>query len=267
MRPSDALAASLGYARRLEALAVLPFLVAVLRWNDLVRTATDPSTRFQVTFPTPHSFITLWSFLNPPARPDGAVGGTLPLVVGVGFGLLLVVSLAAFVVLTGLALAGYLGSIEEGVATGSYAFLDNVRRYGRPMVAYEALSMVVLLVLVAGGTVGTVLLPVVFAVLFVVAYLTYLAPYLVVAADLPLVDALARSATLATSRVEVVGTFVGFVVTGAVFSVPLSVLAYGNGLPGALLAAVLATPVGFLASMFFVVFARGLVGASEGSLA
>lgn len=260
MRPADALDETVEHAPRLAVLAVVPFVLSVIRWNDLMRTATDTSTRFQVTFPTPHGVIGLWSFLNPPARTEGTVGGTLPLVVGAGVGLLLVVSLAVFVVVSGLALAGYLGSIEEGLATGSFDFLANVRRYARPMVAYEALALLVLLVLVAAGTADTVLVPVVFAVLFVVAYLTYLAPYLVVAGDLSLVEALGRSASVATSRGPVLGTFVVFVVLGAAFSLPLSMVAYGNGLPGVLLAAVLATPVGFLASVFFVAVARAIAG-------
>jgi hypothetical protein len=260
MSPATPLARAVRHSRRLAVLAVVPFLVAVLRWNDVVAVGTDGSTRFSVTFPTPHSFVTLWSFLDAPTEGGGVDGGTLPLVVGAGVGLLFVVSLAAFVVLSGLALAGYPGSIAEGVATGSFDFAANVRRYARPMVAYQSLSVLVLLGLVAVGTTGPAPFAVLAVALFALAYLAYLTPYLVVVEDRALPGALYRSVDLTTGRAGAAVAFVGFLVVGALLSLPLSALAYGNGVAGVVLAAALAAPLGFLASVFFVVLTRDLVG-------
>jgi hypothetical protein len=264
MHPSEHVRATVDVARRLAVLATVPFLVALMRWRNLVATGADTSTRFSVTFPTPHSFVSLWSFVNAPTEPGaGAATGDLPLVVGTAVGALFVVSLAVYVLLSGLALAGYLGSIAEGATGGSFDFLANVRRYGRPLVAYEAASLLALLGFVGVLAAVPALLPAVAAVLFAVAYLTYLAPYLVVVEDVGLVAAVRRSVQLTTGRVEAAAAFVAFVVAGAVVSVPLSALAYGNGVGGGVLAAALAAPLGLLASVGFVLFARDLTGGAD----
>lgn len=264
MDPSDVLHDAVLHTRELAVLVVVPFFVAVVRWRDLVATGRDTTTQFSVTFPTPHSFVTLWSFVNAPTEVgSGTAGGSLPLLVGVSFGVLFVVALAAYVVLGGLALAGYLGSIAEGVEDGSFDFLANVRRYGRPLVGYEALSMLVLLGFVGGLVVVPALFPVVALALFVVAYLTYLTPYLVVVGDLDLLEAIERSVGLTTQRVEAGLAFAVFVVLGAVVSVPLSTLAYGNGVAGGVLAAALAAPIGLFASVAFVLFTRESTGVAS----
>jgi hypothetical protein len=264
MRPSTALQQAVTHARKLAILALVPFLVAVLRWRDLVRTGTDPSTVFSITFPTPHSFISLWSFVNAPTGVgDGVGGGTLPVIIGVSLGALFLVSLAAYVVISGAVLAGYLGSIADGIATGSFDFVANVRRYARPMIAYEALMILALLGFILGLASIPVLFPIVAIGLFVLAYLTYLTPYLVVVVDLGIVEAFKRSVELTTQRSEAGVAFVGFVIVGALLSVPLSALAYGNGIAGAVVAAGLAAPVGLVASVAFVVFTRGLTGVAR----
>lgn len=265
MQPSTALQRTVASARQLSVLAVVPFVVAVLRWNDLTATAADTSTQFSITFPIPHSFITLWSFVNAPTDTNAGGAGDLPLVVDVGLGILFVVALAAFVVLSGLLLAGYLGSIAEGVASDAFDFAANIRRYARPMVAYEALWMLTLLGLVGGTLWLPVLLPVIVVGLFVVAYLTYLTPYLIVVENRGLVEAVQRSAELTTQRSAAVVAFVGFVALGAVLSVPVSMLAYGNGIAVTVFAAALTAPVGFLASVFFVELTRTIDADSSGS--
>lgn len=263
MHLSDALRETADDARRLAVLAVVPFVVALARWRDVVATGTDPSRAFGITFPTPHSFVSLWSFVNAPTGAGsggGAAGGDLPLVVGTAVGGLFVVSLAVYVLLAGLALAGYLGSIAEGTASASFDFLTNVRRYGRPLVAYEAASVLVFLGVVGALAAAPALFPAVAVLLFAVAYLTYLAPYLVVVADLGLVAAVRRSVDLTTGRAEAALAFLAFVAAGALVSVPLSALAYGNGVVGTVLAAALAAPLGLYASVGFVLFTRDLAG-------
>jgi hypothetical protein len=261
MRPSTILHDAVQTTRRIAILVVVPFAVAVLRWNDLVVTGADTTTQFSVTFPTPHSFITLWSFVNAASKTGTEIGtGTLPGPFGLGFGVLFVLTLAVYVVLTGIILAGYLGSINEALTDESFDFVDSVRRYARPLVAYEVLSLVVMLGLVGGVMVIPAFFPVVALSVFVLAYLTYLTPYLVVVTDVGLVPALARSIRLTTHRADPILAFLGFVVFGAVLSVPLSMLVYGNGVVGGLLGAAIMAPIGLFGSVVFVAFTRSVVG-------
>ena len=80
MSPSTLVSDAVTHARRSAVLAVVPFVVGVARWHDLVTVGADTTTQFSVTFPTPHSFVTLWSFLNvPTADGAGIAGGSGPL--------------------------------------------------------------------------------------------------------------------------------------------------------------------------------------------
>lgn len=261
MRPSTILSDAGKSTRRLAILLIVPFVVAVMRWNDLVVTGADTTTQFSVTFPTPHSFILLWSFVNAASETGTGPGtSTLPGYFGVAFGVLFFFSMIVYVVLTGVILAGYLGSINETMAEGSFDFVSNIRRYARPLVAYEALSILVLLGLVGSLTVIPAIVPLIAISVFVLAYLTYLTPYLVVVTDVDFVPALKRSLRLTTHQYEPVIVYLAFVVLGALLSVPLSMLVYGNGVAGGILGAAITAPIGLFASCVFVRFTRGLVG-------
>lgn len=250
--------------RDVAVLAVLPFVVALLRWNDLVRLGTDTSRVFSVSFPMPHSFVTIWSFVQPPTDAGGGIEpATLPAVVGVAFGAVFLLSLAAYVVATGLLLAGYLGSIDQSIRTGRFDFVANVRRYGRSLVAYEAFILVVLSAIVLLLTTAPFLFPVVFVGVYAVGYLTYLAPYLVVASEDDLLEAIRHSAGLTTSRADAALAFLGFAVPATALSLPLSRLAYSDGVLAAVAAAALVAPVGLLAAVFFVLVARGLAEGTD----
>ena len=250
--------------RDVAVLAVLPFVVALLRWNDLVRLGTDTSRVFSVSFPMPHSFITIWSFVHAPAEAGGGIdSATLPAVVGVAFGAAFLLSLAAYVVLTGLLLAGYLGSIDQSIRTGRFDFVANVRRYGRSLVAYEALILIVLGAIVLVLTTAAFLIPVALVGIYVVGYLTYLAPYLVVAGEDDLLEAIRHSAGLTTSRRDAALAFLGFAVPATAFSLPLSRLAYTDGLLTAVAAAAVVAPVGLVAAVFFVLVARRLAEGAD----
>jgi hypothetical protein len=247
--------------RDVAVLAVLPFVVALLRWNDLVRLGTDTSRVFSISFPLPHSFVTFWSFVQPPTDAGGGIDPTtLPAVVGVAFGAAFLLSLAAYVVVTGLLLAGYLGSIDQSIRTGRFDFVANVRRYARSMVAYEALMLVVLgaIVLLPLLTTAPFLFPVAFVGVYVVGYLTYLVPYLVVASEDDLLEAIRHSAGLTTSRADAALAFLGFAVPATAFSLPLSRLAYTDGMLTAVAAAAVVAPVGLVVAVFFVLVARRL---------
>ena len=254
--------------RDVAVLAVPPFVVALLRWNDLVRLGMDTSRVFSVSFPMPHSFVTIWSFVQPPTDAGGGIEpATLPAVVGVAFGAAFLLSLAAYVVATGLLLAGYLGSIDQSIRTGSFDFVANVRRYGRSLVAYEALILVVLSAIVLLLTTAPFLFPVAFVGVYAVGYLTYLAPYLVVASEDDLLEAIRHSAGLTTSRADAALAFLGFAVPATALSLPLSRLAYSDGVLAAVAAAALVAPVGLVAAVFFVLVARRLAEGADRSTA
>ena len=136
--------------------------------------------------------------------------------------------------------------------------MANVRRYGRSLVAYEALILVVLGVIVLVLTTAPSLFPVAFVGIYVVGYLTYLAPYLVVASEDDLLEAIRHSAGLTTSRADAALAFLGFTVPGAALALPLSRLAYSDGVFTAVAAAAVVAPVGLVAAVFFVLVARRL---------
>lgn len=260
MQLSALLETSIDRSKRLAVLAVVPFLTSLLRWRDVEAVASDSSTVYSVTFGTPHPFLDLWTFVNAPTPETGDAVGTadFPLLVAAGFGLLFVASLVGFVVVSGLLLAGYLGSIDEGGDGGEFDFLGNVISYGRSLVGYQALSLGVVVGLVLAAGAVPAMAPLVFVAVFVLAYLFYLTPYLVVVRDRGLVVALRESFGIVTSRLEPVVAFVGFTVCVAVASVPVSWIAYEFGFPGVVAAAAVTAPVGFFATVFFLEFAGEL---------
>ncbi|UWG47999.1 hypothetical protein HSRCO_1720 [Halanaeroarchaeum sp. HSR-CO] len=109
----------------------------------------------------------------------------------------------------------------------------NVQRYAKPLVATEGSSVLVLLVLVGGLSWTPALFPVAAIAIFGLGYVTYLVPYLVVGADVGIVEALVQSVSLTLDRSEAIVAFLVFLATGAIISVPVSKLACGNGIVGA----------------------------------
>jgi hypothetical protein len=258
-------------------LVVVPLVATLLevgRLRALLRTAdpapapangdttrvviSEPDRLFSVTFGVPRPVSTLWSFVN--AQPEGVSTGA----VGFDSVAVFVVALLVASVVSGLLAAGYLGSIDAAL-DGRFDFLAAVRSYGRPLVGFSLLEAGVSLLLVAVGLVALPLVVVVGTALFVLAYLFFTTPYLVVVDDLGLAPALRRAFELATSEGRVLGFFVGYVVVSALLSVPISALAFAAPPVGVALAVLVSAPVALLLNVATLLFVRDLVRAQSSS--
>ena len=173
-----------------------------------------------------------------------------------------VLTLAGYVLFTGVLTAGYLGSIDQFLTARRYDFLGNVRRYAVRMVALQALLLGSFLLVFGAALVAVPLVILLVAVGFVAWLLLYLTPFLVVVADEPLLVAFRRSLRLTTSSVQPLAFVVVYALLVAAISLPTSVLA-NLGIGGVLAAAALASNFGLFLSVLAVVFTRELL--SEGS--
>lgn len=262
-RPTALLSDTVEYTLELLPLAVVPLVTALLQWNQ-VTAAAAASDRYGVTFGFPLPVVDLWSFVNAPT--EGPAGGVSPgaMPVSPGWSLLAVLAGAlAFAVVAGLLLAGYLGSIDEGIAgtDGAFDFPANVRRYATAMIGFELLVFGTVLATVGLVAVLPGLFPVSFLALVVLGYLFYPAPYLVVVAEEPLADALGRGLALTTGERagETLAFFGAYVVLSAALSVPFTAVTLNSGLAGVVLAAAAAAPVGLALAVLTYLFVASLV--------
>lgn len=268
--PSDSLfSRSVQHAARVWPLAVVPLVATLLDVGRLRRllapptpaptnddsigvVVSEPDRVFSVTFGVPRPVSTLWSFVN--AQSNGLSAGPA------GFDSVVVFAVAFLVsaVVSGLLAAGYLGSIDAAL-DGRFDFLAAVRSYARPLVGFTLLEAAVGLLLVGVGIVALPLVVVVAVGLFVLAYLFFATPYLIVVADIGLAPALGKSFELATTEGRVLGFFVGYVVVSAVLSVPISALAFAAEPVGLALAILVSAPVALLLNVATLLFVRDVV--------
>ncbi|WP_458189934.1 hypothetical protein [Haladaptatus sp. NG-WS-4] len=212
-------------------LATVPLFATFLHVDNVRKVMAAPGFHFGVAFRFPTSIPTFWTFVSVP-NPDSGVFVSPTLFFA-----------PIFVVVESALAAGYLGSVRDGVETGTFDFVTNVRAYFRPLLGYTVLVWLVQLLAFALGLLFFPLLLVALVAMLVLAYWFYGVPYLVVVADLSLDAALRRSFELATTdsayfeygtryllfvlAVSLVGTlFVNLgvvgVVLGAVFAAPLA---------------------------------------------
>ena len=249
------------YTERLLVLAVVPFVTALLNWND-VTAAAAARNQYGVTFGTPIPIVDLWSFVDPPtSQGTGQVPVGDPVVVA-GSVLVVVAFALVFVVVQGLLLAGYLGSIRDGIErpNGGFDFFVNVRRYAARMIGLQFLVIGVMVAIIAVLLVAPVLFPLAFVGIFVLAYLFFPAPYLVVLDDVALVDALERSLALTLRESGPPVFFLAYLVLSAMISLPLTAVTLNGGLAGVLIAAAFAAPVSLWLTIFTYLFVASLVG-------
>ena len=246
---------------RLLPLAVVPFFTSVVRWTDVVAVGTASGEEFGVTFRLPEAVPDLWTFLETPSPDGNGLVTPVPfLTLGSARVATVAVLLSAivFVVVQGVVMAGFLGSIDQFVREGRYDVVANVRRFAARMVAFQAVVFCSLLVLMAVALVSPPLVIVGFAVGLVVWLLVYLTPFLVVVADLPLLAAFRRSVRLATGGIEPVAFAAGYALVIAVISVPVSIIT-NAGIPGVVLAAAIVGPIGLFLAALTVRFTRALL--------
>ncbi|WP_134671971.1 hypothetical protein [Halorussus marinus] len=139
--------------------------------------------------------------------------------------------------------AGLLGSVHQLLSTGTYDFVRNVKRYFVRVLGYQLLVFGVALAGVAIGAVAGPLLVLAIPGYFVLAYLFYAAPYLLVVEDLGVGAALARSYEWATAAGPYLSYAVGYAVFTAIVSVFVTVVAVNFGPVGILVGAVATAPL------------------------
>lgn len=246
------------YAGRLVVLAVVPLAGSFARWSDVVALATRPGHEVGIKLALPHPIADLWTFVDAPDPASSGLHVDAPMSTADGLSAAILVGALAYVVGTGLLMAGYVGSVDQFVRHGRYDFLENVWRYGVRMVGVQVVVYAYLLCVVAAGFLEPLLVVVGILVGLLAWIFLYLAPFLVVVDDRPLPEAFARSFELVGSRREPVvflAIYAGIVLLG---SLPTS-LATNAGLPGVLAAALFASLLGNFLTVFTVLFVRELV--------
>ena len=249
-RPTDTADRTESYLDHLErgvdavseapSLALVTLLTALLgfdRLGDVLASDDTLSLSLGLPSPTPD----LWAFLNVTAQ----VGVTDGVVRTIG-------PTGAAVLVLGAVLRGALGAGLLGVLAGLVddgerpPFATAARRYFVPVFVYEAgvvlwALVLAFLALASGGNVGVVLVGVLLGL--AVLYVVYGTPFVAVTHDCGFRRALGRSVSLSTTG-PYIGFTVGYALTVLVCSAVVSSLAYADGVPGVLLAAVVAAPVG-----------------------
>ena len=222
---------------RLLPLAFVPLATALFRARELFATGSVNGVSLRASFPVYRYDV--WNFLEAPR--GGGLSVSLP------FGTLepltlLVPLLGAYVLVSGLLSAGYFGSIADGVTTGRFDFVANVRRFGARTVTLEALVVLAL----AAAFLPLVIVPPLFvaAILaaLVLSYLYFPTVYVLVLEDRGIGSALGRARDLVRQH-RPIGFFLSVAFVTALCSVPLSLVAR-IGPVGGLLAAVVAAPLG-----------------------
>lgn len=245
--------------RHPELLAV-PFVASFLqvgRLGSLFGRAGDRG--FSVTFPFPGPLVDVWTFLSrshgvPISELDATFLALIPVAVVVEAALLAV----------------YVGSLDEVLRTGDYDGVANLRAYFVPFLWYNVLIALVSVgflggaVTLFGSGAGVGAFALVFALLVLVGgYLFYAAPFLVVVEDRGVVSAFQRSYALALDGGDYLWYCLQHAAVGAAVSIPMSFLVYNVSVPGFLVGAAVAAPIGLGLSGATLEFLRRHVGAGS----
>lgn len=229
---------TLAHVGRLLPLALVPLVTALLNVDDLTATAeTDSVVSVSASFPVYR--YDLWGIIDSPG--DGGASAAVPLD-SAGPLALVVPLLGAYVVVSGALSAGYFGSVAEGVTTGRFDFVANVRRFAVRFIALEALVVAAILVVFVPLAAFPPLFVAAVIALLVLSYLFFPTVYVLVLEDRGIDSAIRRAYGL-VERHRPLWFFLALAAVTALCSVPLSALAYAGPVP-AVVAAVIAAPVG-----------------------
>lgn len=218
-------------------LAAVPVVTALLQFDKVERVLGFDGGHVGVTFRFPTPVTDAWTFVSLPNQGGGVnVAGPIPL-------------LAVLVVIQAALAAGYLGGIHQSLRGRDLDFVGAVSRYGASILGYQALVFAVGLVSVvfaAGGLRGAGVLVLLLALpaYLALGYLFFATPYLVVARDLALADALGRSYAMAVEGGDYLDFAWKYLLVVLLLSLVGTALVVNGRLPGILAGAVLAAPVG-----------------------
>ena len=233
-------------SRGVDAVAATPWIVLIPlvtalagagRIDDVIASDRVLTLTFGLPTPVPD----LWAFLNAGSQVSVS-GGGVRTIDGGAIGLLLVGA-----VLNGALGAGLLGVLAGVVGDGDRpSFLVAVRRHFVPVFAYEAavalgVLLVALLAVASGGSLAVVLVGILLGL--AALYVGYGTPFIAVTHGYGFGRSLRRSVSLCGTG-PYVGFTVGYALTVLACSPVVSALAYADGLPTLVMAALVAAPVG-----------------------
>jgi hypothetical protein len=215
-------------AGRVSEYAVVPVALTLFAFGKVLAAADRSSVSFNVKFSFPADVATLWTVVDPPAQ-GIAVHSPTPLLF-----------VPVFLVVEAAVVAGYLGGIRDAHWERDPDFVAAIGDYWLSILGIRAVQFLLFgglaIALFAGGAGAAVLVGA--PVLFVLGYLLWGAPYLVVLRDSDAVTALAESASLALDG----GYFrfsVAYAFAVSVVSVVVSPLVTSAGVVGIFVGAVL----------------------------
>ncbi|WP_224449053.1 hypothetical protein [Haloprofundus salilacus] len=246
---ADRLADGWEKAEQMTTLALVPVVVTLTNFQNIVNLLSASRYGGGMTFLIPAGVVDLWSFVSVPTPQQKEVNVNIN---GLPVGSLEAAAFnLALVFLTtlvhGALVAGYFGSIRDVLTTGEYDFERNVRRYFVTMLGYGLLPILAMLPMISLGlTLGNAIVPLVLLSIPLMLAATYLfaaTPYLVVLRELTLASALVES-----YRVTTTGEFFRFalllVAVGLPLSLALSTVVRLLGIVGIVGGALLLAPVG-----------------------
>jgi hypothetical protein len=233
-------------AGRVAPYAVVPALLTLLAFDNVTTTAASGGgLSFSMKFSLPTAVPTLWTVFDPPTT---GVSFVTPTSLSV---------LPVYLVVDAVLTAGYLGGIYDAAHDVEPDFAENVSSYALPVLGVRVVEFLTVgafgFLLVTGGNILLAFLG--FPLVLLAGYLLWGAPFLVVARDRGVVDALAESVSLALDGGHYLYFSVVFAVGVAVVSLFVSpVLAAGGFVTIVMMAVVVAYPalIGSAAAMLVV---------------
>lgn len=226
-------------------LALVPALTSLLAIENIRRVTQSDGFTIGATFRFPAPIIDLWTFVNVPAPQAGGL-----------FVSPLVAFFPVLLVVEGLIAAGYLGSVEATLRSGTYDFVDSVRRYGVRIVIYTVLWNGVVFLLGLLAVTNPVFILVGIVLFLWLSYRLYATPYLIVTRDLSLGAALERSWGWGREGGEYFRFGVGYLLTVAAISIVGTFFVTTTGLVGVIVGVLVAAPLGLAFTAATMAFVR-----------
>jgi hypothetical protein len=238
--------------------ALVPLLLAALngtKIGNLLR--SDHDFHAGISFGVPLPVTDTWAFVSTPTTGGGVEFSGPASLLGVGvfaFGL----------VLQGLLLAGYLGGLNRGLRGEQPQFGAMVGRYWQRFLGFAVLLLALflppVLFTLASRSIGALVVLWLVA-FFVLGYLLYAAPYLIVLHDTGLGEALSWSVSLAMDGGAYFRYALGYALVVLAISVPATLVVANVPLLGILIGIVGLAPVGLVFDTATLVFVADLTDA------
>ncbi|ELZ02960.1 hypothetical protein C482_04866 [Natrialba chahannaoensis JCM 10990] len=269
---------------------LVPLALSLVELGKVARTMA-PQNGFTISakFPLPNPLLDLWAFIDAPdaettgassavhpgagtgtATGHGPAGADVTIetpfetvvvppeigelsLLGIIGGLLVVYALIASVIA-----AGYIGGLDRRLRGEPVAIAALVKQYTPPFFVYHLLVFGAFLLAIPLMLVSPALVLLAIPVIFVLAYLFYATPFLLVVADTPVIEAFRQSARHALAGGPYFKFALWHVVVGLIVSIPLSLFVSTVPVIGFGLALIVGVPLSFVLTAATVSFCQEL---------